>query len=59
MKKVMMLLAITLLPFVGASAQKSFGYFNTFGIGLGAGTEGWGANIAAPIGNHFDESYNL
>jgi hypothetical protein len=56
MKKVMMLLAITLLPFVGASAQKSLGYFNTFGIGLGAGTEGWGANIAAPIGNHFDIS---
>ena len=56
MKKIIMLLAISLLPFAGASAQKSLGYFNTFGLGLSAGTEGWGANIAAPIGNHFDIS---
>ena len=35
-----MLLAISLLPFTGVSAQKSLGYFNTFGLGLSAGTEG-------------------
>ena len=55
MRKVL-LLTVVLLSFIGASAQKSLGYFNTFGVGLNVGTEGIGMNVAAPLGNHFDVS---
>ena len=55
MRKVL-LLTVVLLSFIGASAQKSFGYFNTFGVGLNVGTEGIGMNVATPLGNHFDVS---
>ena len=55
MKKVL-LLTVALLSFISVSAQKSLGYFNTFGVGLNVGTEGIGLNVAAPLGNHFDVS---
>lgn len=55
MKKVL-LLTVALLSFISVSAQKSLGYFNTFGVGLNVGTEGVGLNVAAPLGNHFDVS---
>jgi len=55
MKKVL-LLTVALLSFISVSAQKSLGYFNTFGVGLNVGTEGIGMNVAAPLGNHFDVS---
>ena len=56
MKKVILFLVVALFPLLHVSAQKSLGYFNTFGVGLSVGTEGWGLNVAAPIGNHFDVS---
>ena len=55
MKRIL-LLTVALLAFIGVSAQKSLGYFNTFGVGANVGTEGLGLNVAAPIGNHFDVS---